>query len=80
MQTEEWLILENFPFTSESKRMGIVLRHKQLNKIMFYVKGADVIMIDKVSPKQRSICQENCENLATEGLRTLVITQKELSE
>jgi len=54
--------------------MGIVLQHTQLNKIMFYVKGADVIMIDKVSSKQRSICQEMCENLATEGLRTLVIT------
>ena len=47
---------------------------------MFYVKGADVVMINKVKPGQRSTCQESCENLAMEGLRTLVITQKMINE
>lgn len=36
-------------------------------------------MIDKVKPTQRSSCRESCENLASEGLRTLVITQKALT-
>jgi len=60
--------------------MGIILRHRQSNKIMFYVKGADVAMINKVKPGQRSTCQEFCENLAMEGLRTLVITHKLITE
>ena len=47
---------------------------------MFYVKGADVAMIPKVKPNQRDVCQEYCENLAMEGLRTLVITHKLITE
>lgn len=77
---EEYEILQNFPFTSESKRMGIIVRHKQSDKIVFYVKGADVVMAPKVKPGQRSACQEFCENLSRDGLRTLVITQKLIPE
>ena len=75
-EIEEYDILQNFPFSSESKRMGIIIRYRQSGKIIFYVKGADVAMMNKVKPSQRETCQEFCENLAMEGLRTLVITQK----
>ena len=37
-------------------------------------------MKNKVRPHQRSAIGEACENLAMEGLRTLVITQKELND
>lgn len=60
--------------------MGIVVRHRQSGKLMFYVKGADVAMIPKVKPGQRDVCQEYCENLAMEGLRTLVITHKLITD
>jgi len=60
--------------------MGIIMRHRLSGKLMFYVKGADVAMIPKVKPGQRSTCQEYCENLAMEGLRTLVITHKLITE
>lgn len=73
-EREGYDIYQNFPFSSETKRMGIILRHRQSGKIIFYVKGADVAMLSKVKPGQRSACQEVCENLAMEGLRTLVIT------
>ena len=77
---EEYDILQIFPFSSESKRMGIIIKHRKSGKIVFYVKGADVIMAPKVKPSQRSTCQEFCENLARDGLRTLVITQKRILE
>jgi len=77
---EEYDILANFPFSSESKRMGIILRHRQTNKIVFYLKGAETVMVKKVKPNQRSSLVESCENLAMEGLRTLVMSQKLLSE
>lgn len=48
--TEIFEILQNFPFSSESKRMGIIVRHKESDRIIFYVKGADVVMINKVKP------------------------------
>lgn len=37
-----------FPFKSESKRMGIILRHLETNRYIFYVKGADSVMMEKV--------------------------------
>lgn len=60
--------------------MGIIVKHRQSGKIIFYVKGADVIMAPKVKPGQRSACVEFCENLSRDGLRTLVITQKLIPE
>ena len=47
-EEENYDILENFPFSSDTKRMGIVLRHKETNRLIFYLKGADVALINKV--------------------------------
>jgi phospholipid-translocating ATPase len=41
---DEFEVLQVFPFTSESKRMGIIVRDKMTNEITFYQKGADVVM------------------------------------
>jgi len=68
--------LANFPFSSDTKRMGIVLKHVGSGRIIFYLKGAEVVLRDKVKPNQRVVLDESCENLANEGLRTLVISQK----
>jgi phospholipid-translocating ATPase len=75
-ELEEYEILDCFPFSSDTKRMGIVVRYKKNGLILFYCKGAEVVMKDKVKPQQRSYLLEKCENLAMEGLRTLVIAQK----
>lgn len=48
--TEEYDILANFPFSSVTKRMGIILKHRDTGKIMFYLKGAETEMIKKVRP------------------------------
>lgn len=50
-EEEEYDILANFPFSSESKRMGIILRHRETNKIIFYLKGAETVMEKKVRPQ-----------------------------
>lgn len=47
---EEYQILANFPFSSETKRMGIVLQHNQSRKLIFYLKGAETVMQEKVRP------------------------------
>jgi phospholipid-translocating ATPase len=39
-----YTILQIFPFTSETKRMGIIIKDKQTNEIVFYLKGADTVM------------------------------------
>ncbi|CAD8137568.1 unnamed protein product [Paramecium pentaurelia] len=73
-QTKKYEILYNFPFSSESKRMGILLKLENL--YIFYLKGADAIMKQFLPETQRGFVDEECENLAREGLRTLVLTQK----
>ena len=57
-------MLANFPFSSETKRMGIVLRHEQSQRLVFYLKGAETVMKEKVKPGQRVTVDEACENLA----------------
>ncbi len=41
-------ILQIFPFTSSSKRMGIIVRHNNTGRIIFYLKGADSVMSKKI--------------------------------
>lgn len=76
---EHYEILANFPFSSDTKRMGIVIKHKSSGRLIFYLKGAETVMKSKVKPNQRVVIDESCDNLANEGLRTLVISQKLLS-
>ena len=71
-------VLEVFPFTSESKRMGIVIRDRQTREITFYQKGADVVMAKIVA--YNDWLEEECGNMAREGLRTLVMARKKLSD
>lgn len=77
---ERFTVLENFPFTSERKRMGIVVREEETKTIIFYLKGADSAIMPKLGSVAASFVSEECENLAKEGLRTLVIAHKILAE
>ena len=89
-------ILEVFPFTSEGKRMGIVVQFegegegKQSKQdlldsgstdtggdIWFFQKGADTVMSSIVGANDW--LDEECGNMAREGLRTLVVGRKRLS-
>lgn len=73
---ENYEILANFPFSSDTKRMGILLKNLETNRIVFYLKGAEVVMEGKVQENSRAFLRETCENLASTGLRTLVISQR----
>ncbi|KAJ7132851.1 hypothetical protein C8R43DRAFT_895194 [Mycena crocata] len=70
-------VLELFPFTSESKRMGIVVRDTQSGEITFLQKGADVVMARIV--QRNDWLEEETANMAREGLRTLVMARKRVS-
>lgn len=70
-------VLDIFPFTSESKRMGIVVRDSQTGEITFLQKGADVVMAKIV--QRNDWLEEETANMAREGLRTLVMARRKLS-
>ena len=80
-------ILEIFPFTSDSKRMGIIVQFEtddglldtsnNDSEIWFYQKGADTVMSTIVAANDW--LDEETANMAREGLRTLVIGRRRLS-
>ena len=77
---EEFEVLANFPFSSETKRMGIILKSKKYGHIIYYLKGAENVMMKFVKKEYIGYIKENAENLAVKGLRTLVLTQKLISQ
>jgi len=70
-------ILYNFPFNSDTKRMGIVVKDVNRDNIWFMEKGADSVMASIVS--SNDWLEEETGNLSREGLRTLVIGRKKLN-
>ncbi|KAL5114989.1 putative aminophospholipid-translocase [Pleosporales sp. CAS-2024a] len=79
-------ILNVFPFTSDGKRMGIVVKFYHGSpssysdddgEIWFYQKGADTVMTSIVAANDW--LDEETANMAREGLRTLVVGRKKLS-
>ncbi|MCJ1248349.1 putative aminophospholipid-translocase [Trapelia coarctata] len=81
-------ILDVFPFTSETKRMGIIVQFLQgtestssstaeAGEIWFYQKGADTVMTTIVAANDW--LDEETANMAREGLRTLVVGRRKLS-
>eukprot|EP00794_Sanderia_malayensis_P019164 gene19164-21084_t len=77
-QTQTYKILQMFPFTSETKRMGIIIQEEKSGEITFYMKGADTVMNTRV--QYNDWLEEECGNMAREGLRTLVVAKKTLTE
>lgn len=77
-------IKDIFPFTSESKRMGIIVSISSdvpglstSDELWFFQKGADTVMASIVAANDW--LDEETANMAREGLRTLVVGRKKLS-
>ncbi|VDM26181.1 unnamed protein product [Hydatigera taeniaeformis] len=58
--------------------MGIVVRDRATQAIHFYLKGADTVMAGLV--QYTPWMEDEAGNLAREGLRTLVVAHRELTE
>uniref|UniRef100_A0A1I8HTG6 Phospholipid-transporting ATPase n=1 Tax=Macrostomum lignano TaxID=282301 RepID=A0A1I8HTG6_9PLAT len=71
-----YTVLHLFPFSSETKRMGIVVRDEATGDIAFYAKGADTVIGALVQPVDW--LEEEVGNLAREGLRTLLVAKRRL--
>jgi phospholipid-translocating ATPase len=52
--------------------MSVLVKSVETGRVMYYVKGAEVVMEHKIKPQARASLLEFCENLAMDGLRTLV--------
>lgn len=78
-EPENWITHVEFPFDSSRKRMSVIVEHK--NKYYLMTKGADSIMLPRCQAREETIeiLQDHLNKFAKEGLRTLVMGQKEIS-
>jgi phospholipid-translocating ATPase len=67
----EFRILKVFGFTSARKRMGIILEWQ--GKVLYFLKGADSIMIPMLKKEFVDKATEETGVLSAQGLRTLVV-------
>ncbi|XP_026323412.1 probable phospholipid-transporting ATPase IIB [Hyposmocoma kahamanoa] len=72
----QYSILQVFPFTSESKMMGIIVQDENTGKITYYVKGADVALEKLLNSNWLNT---ECKKLAADGLRTMVVARRTLT-
>jgi phospholipid-transporting ATPase len=79
--SQEFEILNVCEFNSTRKRMSTVVRGPD-GKIKLYCKGADTVILERLSPNQpyTDATLVHLEEYATEGLRTLCISSREISE
>ncbi|EAN33056.1 phospholipid-translocating P-type ATPase family protein [Theileria parva strain Muguga] len=72
-------ILFMIPFSSETKRMGIIVED-ECGRKHFFLKGAEVVVIPMLLPRGSVWLSEECDNLARMGLRTLVFAYRAISD
>lgn len=75
-EESEYKIFYVFPFNSDTKRMGIIVMKD--NEYVFYEKGADTVM--KSIIQENDWVEEETDNMAREGLRTLVFAKKVITK
>ncbi|XP_072352775.1 probable phospholipid-transporting ATPase IA isoform X4 [Scyliorhinus torazame] len=80
-QEEKYELLNVLEFTSNRKRMSVIVRMPS-GKLRLYCKGADTVIYERLSESSRykDITLKHLEQFATEGLRTLCFAVAEISE
>ncbi|XP_058017424.1 phospholipid-transporting ATPase VD [Ahaetulla prasina] len=84
-------LLHILPFDSTRKRMSVVVKHPLFNQVVVYTKGADTTIMnlldvgltDKTVPPKKTVedrTQRHLNDYARQGLRTLCISMKVLSD
>ncbi|KAJ3395913.1 hypothetical protein HDU92_004588 [Lobulomyces angularis] len=79
---EEYEILNICEFNSTRKRMSAVVRLPD-GTIKLYIKGADTVILERLSENNNPYIDSTCvhlEEYATEGLRTLCLAVRTVSE
>ena len=82
-QERQYTVLNTLEFNSTRKRMSAIIRMPD-GRIMLFCKGADSIIYSRLKRGEqaqlRKATAEHLEMFAREGLRTLCIAQKEITE
>lgn len=78
------MLLHVLDFTSERKRMSVIVRDLQNQKILLLTKGADSIIADLLNQKSEANklahVLQHVDTYARAGLRTLLLAKREIDE
>ncbi|XP_032594914.1 phospholipid-transporting ATPase ID isoform X4 [Drosophila grimshawi] len=78
---EEYELLHILDFNNVRKRMSVILRRSE--SVVLYCKGADNVIYDRLHGGQEDMkarTQDHLNKFAGEGLRTLVLAERQLSK
>lgn len=84
-EAQEYNVLCTLEFNSARKRMSVIVRMPN-GRIFLFCKGADNVIYSRLAPASggekelRQVTADHLEEFANEGLRTLCLAEKELSE
>ena len=77
-------VFRKIEFTSERKRMSILVRDPTDDKIKLYIKGADNVVLSRLSTIQSDSIVAKTKKFvdcaSMHGLRTLMVAMKEITE
>jgi phospholipid-translocating P-type ATPase (flippase) len=78
---EEYTLLHMLDFSSERKRMSVIIRVRNTIGHRYFVlsKGADSVMLPLLTGNGGSILQASVDTLARRGLRVLVLAAREIN-
>lgn len=78
---EEYTQLQELEFSSDRKRMSVLVRVKATGMLRLYVKGADDMILARLAAgEDTSITMQHLNAFAEKGLRTLLLGYRDLSE
>lgn len=82
-KARKFRLLNVIEFDSARKRMSVVVQDSASEKIFLFCKGADSIIMPLLSTSHHNFSVKNkteefLENYAQDGLRTLLLTEREL--
>ena len=80
-EPERWLLLNTLEFSSDRKRMSVIVKDARTGQLRIYIKGAD----DRVSERVRkgqdiARCKMHLDTFAELGLRTLLVGVRDVGE
>lgn len=79
-EKKKYEILDILEFDSTRKRMSIILKELETNKIILYCKGAESFVIQNCTQGDFEQCYSDINKFAENGWRTLALSMKELNE
>jgi magnesium-transporting ATPase (P-type) len=78
---EKYEILKVNEFSSDRKRMSVIAKRQSDNKVYSFVKGADVVIIDRLTSTSKganATAFKTMNDEASKGKRTLMFAYKDL--